>query len=50
MSDFNIIMTIVQGKDLEARQAKINMLSLLTLLFPTSEIILNKKVIQIRNV
>ena len=43
-------MTIVQGKDLEARQAKINMLSLLTLLFPTSEIILNKKVIQIRNV
>lgn len=50
MSNFNIIMTIVQGKDLEARQAKINMLSLLTLLFPTSEIILNKKVIQIRNV
>jgi len=43
-------MTIVQGKDLEARRVKVNILSLLTLLFPTSEILLNKKTIQIRNV
>ena len=50
ISNFNIIMTIVQGKDLEARRVKVNILSLLTLLFPTSEILLNKKTIQIRNV
>ena len=49
MSNFNIIMTMIQEKSLESQQARINVASVLTLLFPTSEIILGKKTIQLRN-
>ena len=48
-SNFDIIMMIVQGQNLESRKAKLSILSILALLFPTSEIVLDKKVIRIRN-
>ena len=48
-SNFNIIMMMVQGKNLEAKQARINIMSLLTLLFPTSEILLGREAIQLRD-
>ena len=49
MSNFNIIMMMMQGKDLQSKQAKINVLSLLALLFPTNQIKLDKKTIQLRD-
>lgn len=49
MSNFNIIMTMVQEKSIESQQARLNILSLLALMFPTSEILLGKKAIQLRN-
>ena len=49
MSNFNIIMTMIQEKSLESKQTKINIMSLLALLFPTSKILLGKKTIQIQN-
>ena len=48
-SNFNIIMTMIQEKNIGSRQAKINVLSVLTLLFPTSKILLGKQTIQIQN-
>ena len=48
-SNFNIIMTMIQEKNLESRQARINVLFILGLLFPMSEISLTKKTIQLRN-
>ena len=48
-SNFNIIMTIVQEKGIESQQARLNVLSILALLFPTSEILLEKQTIQLKN-
>lgn len=48
MSNFNIIMTIIQERSLESQQARLNVMSILALLFPTNEILLGKQVIQIR--
>lgn len=42
ISNFNIIMTMIQEKNLESQKAKINVLSLLTLLFPSEQIQLQK--------
>jgi hypothetical protein len=42
-------MIIVQGQNLEAQKARLSILSILALLFPTSEIVLGKEAIQIRN-
>ena len=49
ISNFNIIMTVVQEKSMQSRQARIKLTSILTLLFPTNEILLGKKSIQLRN-
>lgn len=49
MSNFNIIMMIIQEKNLQAYQAKLNVLSLLALLFPTKKILLEKGAIQLRD-
>jgi len=49
MSNFNIIMMMIREKTLESQQARLNVLSILALLFPTSEILLNKETIQLRN-
>ena len=49
LSNFDIIMSIIQKKDFESLQAKINFLSLLTLLFPNDTITLGKKTIQLYN-
>ena len=48
-SNFNIIMMMIQEKNLEAQQARLNVISLLALLFPTSQILLGKETIQLRN-
>ena len=48
-SNFNIIMMMIEGKNLESQQARLNVMSILALLFPTSEILLGKKTIQLRN-
>ena len=48
-SNFNIIMTMIREKNIESQQAKINVLSIFTLLFPTCEILLGEKTIQLRN-
>lgn len=49
MSNFNIIMTMIQEKSLESQQVRLNMMSILALTFPTSEILLSRKAIQLRN-
>ena len=49
ISNFNIIMTMIQEKTLEAQQARLNVMSILALIFPTSEIQLDKKAIYIRD-
>ena len=49
ISNFNIIMRVMQEKTLEAQQAKIKVLSILALLFPTSQLLLGQEAIQIRN-
>lgn len=49
ISNFNIIMTVVQEKSIESRQARVKIMSILALLFPTNEILLKKNVIQLRN-
>ena len=48
-SNFNIIMTIIQDRNLEAQQARLSLLSLLILLFPTNKILLGNKTIQLQN-
>ena len=42
-------MRVMQEKTLEAQQAKIKVLSILALLFPTSQLLLGQEAIQIRN-
>ena len=49
MSNFNIIMTVIQEKNLEARQSRINVVSILALLFPTYQILLEKDKIKLQN-
>ena len=46
-SNFNIIMSMIQEKRLDSQQAKINVLFILTLIFPTYQIKLGKKTIQL---
>ena len=48
-SNFNIIMTMVREKNLESQQARLNMVSLLALMFPTYELTLGRQTIQLRN-
>lgn len=49
MSNFNIIMIMMQEKNIESQKARVNVTSLLSLLFPTSEIHLGKETIQLYN-
>lgn len=44
-SNFNIIMSIIQDKSLDAQKARIDLMSVLALLFPTKEIKLSKQAI-----
>ena len=48
-SNFNIIMMMIQEKNFESQQARLSVISILALLFPTKEILLNNKTIQLRN-
>ena len=48
-SNFNIVMTMIQEKSLESQRAKVDMLALLALMFPTEKILLKKNVIQMQN-
>ena len=49
ISNFNIIMTIMRERSLESQQMRLKVMSILALIFPTSEIALNKNIIQIKN-
>lgn len=48
-SNFNIIMTMVREKNLESYQARLNVSSLLALIFPTYKIKLGKNAIQLQS-
>lgn len=48
-SNFDIIMMMIQEKTLESQQARLNVMSILALLFPTNEIMLDKKSIHFKN-
>ena len=48
-SNFNIIMSMIQEKNMESQQAKLNVLSILTLLFPNYTINLGIKAIQLQH-
>ena len=48
-TNFNIIMMIIQEKNLDSQQTRLNLLSLLVLLFPTNKILLGNKTIQLQN-
>ena len=48
-SNFNIIMMMMQERNLESQQARLNVMSILALLFPTNEILLGREAIQLRN-
>lgn len=49
-SNFYIIMTMIQGKEVQSREARVNLFSVLTLLFPTSEItLIGKEKIQLKD-
>lgn len=48
-SNFNIIMSMIQEKGLEAQQARINLFSVFALIFPTYKIKLEKNIIQLIN-
>ena len=48
-SNFNIIMMMMQEKSFEAQQARINVMSLFALLFPTKKILLGNKTIQLKD-
>ena len=48
-SNFNIILMMMQEKNYESQKAKVNVLSILALLFPTYEIFVGQKAIQLRN-
>ena len=47
-SNFNIIMSMVQDKNLEAQQSRVNLLSILTLMLPTYKIKLGKNIIYLQ--
>ena len=48
-SNFNIIMSMIQEKNIESQQAKLNVLSILTLLFPDYAFNLGTKAIQLQH-
>lgn len=48
-SNFNIIMSMILEKNIQARQAKLNILSILAILFPQYEIELQKNFIQLKH-
>lgn len=48
-SNFNIIMSMIQEKNIESQQAKLNVLSILTLLFPDYTFNLGIKAIQLQH-
>ena len=48
-SNFNILMSMIQEKNMESQQAKLNVLSILTLLFPYYTINLGTKAIQLQH-
>lgn len=48
-SNFDIIMMMIQEKTLESQQGRLNVMSVLALLFPTSAIALDKKAIRFKN-
>ena len=48
-SNFNIIMTMIKEKNSEAQKARINVFSILALLFPDKQILLGRNIIQLRN-
>ena len=48
-SNFNIIMSMIQENNLESQQAKLNILSILTLLFPNYSFNLGTKAIQLQH-
>lgn len=48
-SNFNILMSMIQEKNIESQQAKLNVLSILTLLFPDYKINLGTKAIQLQH-
>ena len=47
LTNFNIIMSMIQGKNIESQQMKINTLSLLTLMFPTKQILIKTNKIEL---
>lgn len=48
-TNFNIIMTMIQEMNMESQEARVNVLSLLSLLFPTRKIFLGRRSIQLRD-
>ena len=48
-SNFDIIMMIMKEKTPQSQQARLNVMSILTLVFPTYEILLGKQAIQLRD-
>ena len=48
-SNFNIIMMMIQEKNLQSQQARLGVISLLALLFPTNKILLNGKTILLQD-
>ena len=48
-SNFNILMSMIQEKNMESQQAKLNVMSILTLLFPYYTINLGTKAIQLQH-
>ena len=48
-TNFNIIMTMIQEKNIESQEARVNVLSLLSLLFPTRKIFIGRRSIQLRD-
>ena len=47
-SNFNIIMSMLQEKEIQSQQAKINVLSILAIIFPVYRIKLGKNIIQLQ--
>ncbi len=48
LSNFNIIIAMLQGKDVESQSAKLKLLSVLALIFPTYKIKIGKKTIHLQ--
>ena len=48
-TSFDIIISMIQQRHLESQQARLNVMAILSLLFPTNEILLGKETIQLRD-